>query len=314
MSFEVVKVSKRIKDKWVLRDVSFTVGDAEVFGLFGPSGSGKSTLLDAVCGRIDMNGGSVKLEDRDVRLFRGMPTVEPSSFWSRLFPKPSGNTSPLEDHIAQTLANANQVVLLDEPMCGIDPSTRDRTVMLIRKAVEERRLSVCFASNDYTQILDVCDRVAVIIGGEIRQIGIPEEVYESPESRSVAALTGRNNLFPARRLTSTKAEIPEFYTLDGGHRLFAQRTDRGSLGALNQNVTLAIRPEQISLSFGASFPEDNLLKATITGVHFRGPTTLVKLDADGLELEAIVLRLVGLNVGDECMVGLPPDRILVLKD
>jgi hypothetical protein len=42
--------------------------------------------------------------------------------------------------------------------------------------------------------------------------------------------------------------------------------------------------------------------------------TLVELNADGLKLEALVLRLVGLNIGDECMVGLPPDRIMTLKD
>ena len=41
--------------------------------------------------------------------------------------------------------------------------------------------------------------------------------------------------------------------------------------------------------------------------------TLVRLDADGLELEALVLRLIGLSVGEECMVGLPPNRITVLS-
>jgi hypothetical protein len=57
-----------------------------------------------------------------------------------------------------------------------------------------------------------------------------------------------------------------------------------------------------------------LLKATITDIKFQGSTTLIKLDANGLILEALVLRLVGLNVREECMVGLPPDRISVLKD
>ena len=71
-------------------------------------------------------------------------------------------------------------------------------------------------------------------------------------------------------------------------------------------------PEEISISFGASFPEDNLLKATVTEVTFLGPVTRVRLDAEGLELQAIVLRLVGLEIGEECMVGIPPDRIKIL--
>jgi ABC-type Fe3+/spermidine/putrescine transport system ATPase subunit len=103
--------------------------------------------------------------------------------------------------------------------------------------------------------------------------------------------------------------------LEGNHRLFAQKTEsKHALGAINQNVSLAIRPEHISMSFGASFPEDNLLKAVVRSVTYLGATTRVELDCSGLRLEAMVLRLVGLNVGDECMVGLPPDRILILKD
>jgi TOBE domain len=56
------------------------------------------------------------------------------------------------------------------------------------------------------------------------------------------------------------------------------------------------------------------LKAKVLEVKYQGATTLVKVDCDGLILEVLVLRLVGLNVGEECMVGISPDRILVLKD
>jgi ABC-type Fe3+/spermidine/putrescine transport system ATPase subunit len=105
----------------------------------------------------------------------------------------------------------------------------------------------------------------------------------------------------------------EFQTLTGDHRLQVDKTEKSLLGAITNNVTLAIRPEHISISFGASFPEDNLLKAEIVGIEYQGATTRLKLKANGLILEALVLRLVGLNIGDECMVGLPPDRILVLK-
>ena len=68
------------------------------------------------------------------------------------------------------------------------------------------------------------------------------------------------------------------------------------------------------MSFGASFPEDNLLKAVVSRIDFLGPVTQVQLDANGLFLNALVFRLVGLDVGQECMIGLPPDRIKVLKD
>jgi len=141
-----------------------------------------------------------------------------------------------------------------------------------------------------------------------------ENEVQNPVSAQVARVFGRNNLIPARRLTSSKNETQEFQTVVGSHRIFAALQDKKNLGAINQNIFLAIRPEHISISFGASFPEDNLLKATVTNVKFFGHMTLIGLVAEGIELEAMVLRLVGLNVGDECVVGLPPDRILILKD
>jgi ABC-type Fe3+/spermidine/putrescine transport system ATPase subunit len=322
MSLKVVKLSKRYNDKWVLRDVSFEVADGEIYGLFGPLGAGKTTLLDAMQGNTSTNGGSVFYRDTDVttlgraaRRFRSPEAVHATIL--ERFLKSDNSFSKAERDLAaisSAIDSAENVLFLDESFCGMNFREFESITAKLRETVRERGLSVIFASNNFEQIMIASDRAAVIINGGIEQIGAPKDIYESPESRVVAEVTGRNNLFAARRLTSSKADTPEFHTIDGGHRLFTQRVERAGLGALNQNVTLAIRPEQISISFGASFPEDNLLKAIVTRVQFLGATTLIDLDAGGLNLQALVLRLVGLNVGDECMVGLPPDRIQIFKD
>jgi ABC-type Fe3+/spermidine/putrescine transport system ATPase subunit len=302
MSLKTVNLSKRFKDKWVLRDVSIEATAGEVLGIFGPSGSGKTVLLDAIAGEFPLNGGSVSASE--IATAKRRP-----SLWSRIV---GSNGSPAVS-VEDAIGNAKGVLLLDEP-CAFDVNERAKEINQIRTAALERGLVVVLASSDYRLMFEACDRVAILVGGEIRQVGTPREVYEEPASRIVASVTGPNNLFVARRLTSSKAEVPEFHTIDGGHRLFAQHIDRAALGALNQNVTLGIRPEYISISFGASFPADNLLKATVTRIQFLGSTTMIGLDADGLALDVLVLRLVGLNVGDECMVGLPPERILIFKD
>lgn len=322
MSLKVVSLSKRYNDKWVLRDVSFEVSTGEIFGIFGPTGSGKSTLLSALQGLTSSNGGSVYVGNKDVtkldRMARNFATVAPArrSIWQRLSKNKriASRGERKSKNVLRSIESAKNVMLLDDPFCAVGAREYEDLVKKLRHVAKQRGLSVVLASSNFEQVLITCDRAAVIVNGEIKQIGVPQEIYEKPGARVVAEVTGRNNLFAARRLTSSKADIPEFHTIDGGHRLFAQRIERGALGALNQNVTLGIRPEQISISFGASFPEDNLLKATVTGIQFLGPTTLIELDADGLKLRTLVLRVVGLNVGDECMLGLPPDRIQIFRD
>lgn len=324
MSLRVTNLSKRYANKWVLRDVSFEVAPGEILGIYGASGSGKSALIRSISGVENASGGTVHYYDSDVtslscqdRKFHS-PILTGDSFWKTLFKtnKPA-EIADGEGQIAAmeaALDRADGVLLIDNSFCNVDQHLRAKTYNRLRRVTKEKKLSVVFATNDYEEICLACDRVAVLAETEVRQTGTPQEVYEKPASYRVAEIVGRNNLFTARRLTSNKIELPEFLTLEGDHRLFAQKTEKNALGAINQNITLAIRPEHISMSFGASFPEDNLLKAVITGVRYLGATTVVDLDCSGLKLEAMVLRLVGLNPGDECMVGLPPDRILILKD
>jgi len=323
MSLSLKQISKRFDDKWVLRDVSFEANPGEILGIFGESSAGKSTLIEIAAGKLAPTAGSIEYNGRDItnlscadRKFQ-FPSLSNQSIWRALFR--SNTASELSDGEGQMLAletalkTASGVLLLDNSFCDMDKSMRGTAFARLREIVAARELTVICASNDFEEILLACDRVAVLTGGEIAQIGKPQHVYENPESSSVASIVERNNLFAARRLTSSKSEMPEYQTLDGSHRLFAQKHERTTLAPINQNVILGIRPEQISLSFGASFPEDNLLKATVTSITFLGATTVVGFDCDGLSLTALVLKVIGLNIGDECMVSLPPERIQIFN-
>lgn len=318
MSLNVKNLFKRYGSSWVWKDVSFEAASGQVFGIFGPSGSGKTSLLRVLAGLDRSNGGSIFLDDRDVtngsstrRGFRLVSHAQQSG-WRSFFT--SADHEDAGVRLENAVASGAEVLLLDDPFAAMGRCEREVFAARIRGVAGERGLVVVAATDDYDYVFDLCDRVAIFAGKSIDQIGEPQEVYERPRSAAVATLVGRNNIFESRRLTSSKADHPEFITLAGEHRLFAEKADVKKLGAINKNVLLSIRPENISISFGASFPEDNLLKAVVTDVKPRGASTLVELDSNGLELQAIVLRLVGLNIGDECMIGLPPDRIQILAD
>ncbi|HEY2848102.1 MAG TPA: ATP-binding cassette domain-containing protein [Pyrinomonadaceae bacterium] len=321
MPLEIKGLSKRYGNKWILRDVEFTASEGRVLGLLSGTASGKTTLLDILTGNTRSNGGSVVLNGSD------MLAVRPKERDITLLPEPqkppvisllasrsqesSGET--LVRGFEEKLSKAGKLVLLDDPFAHLDLELRGRCLEQVRRAARQRERIVILATTDFEQITEVADDVSVLANDHVVQSGTPQEVYDEPNSVAVANLTGGGNLFEARRLSKNDAELPEFHTIDGGHRIFAAPTEKSRLGSIHQNVTLCIRPEQIAMSIGSSFPEDNLLRAVVTGIHFRGATSIVEFDASGLRLETRTFKVVGLNIGDECMLGLPPHRIRILR-
>jgi len=293
MPLKLENAAKRVGNRWIYRDVTLDVADGEVFGLFGRAGGGKSEIVRSFDVPV-ANGTSIPLLKR-----LAGHTVK---------------ASERVDALQKAIDKASGPLILDAPFSGLDPLRKEEIADQVRAVAKQKRIPVLFCTSDFSDVTLAADRTAAFIDGYIRQTGTPRELYDEPATRAVAVLTGRHNLIEARRLTSSKSELPEFQTIEGGHRLFTQKMELRKLGAIHKNAWLAIRPEQVSISFGASFPEDNLLKAVITGVKFRGAATYVCLDCDGLPLESMVTRLIGLNPGDQCMAALPPDRLRVLTD
>ncbi len=323
MSLKINNLSKNYDGTWIIKDISFAAHSGEILGVFGTTGSGKSVLMRLIAGIEKSDSGDISSSDKDVTEMscedRGFqfPSLSNESFWQKLF---GSKESELADGEGQILAlenvleEADGVLLLDNSFCQMDKNTKANAYKKLKQVTKEKNLTVIFATNDYDEIFQVCNRVAILSNKEIKQIGTPKEIYENPNSKAVAEIFGENNLFLARRLTSNKSSIPEFLTLEGEHKLTTAQIDKKKLGTINQNIFLSIRPEQVVITSGASFPEDNLLKAKVTDIKFLGSTTKIYLDSEGLELKSKVLRVVGLNVGDECVVGLPPNRINVLKE
>ena len=151
-----------------------------------------------------------------------------------------------------------------------------------------------------------------MVGGKLMQTGRPRELYEEPSEISVASFLGRNNLIKAMRLSSSKTTDGEFKTLDGGHTLHLP-IKHDELAPLNKPVYLAIRPEHVQLSLNDNHAV-NSLPGKIREIVFAGATSTVRVDANGLLIEALVLRTDGLEVDQQCNVVLTPDRLALLKN
>jgi iron(III) transport system ATP-binding protein len=215
--------------------------------------------------------------------------------------------------IARAIAIEPALLLFDEPLSNLDVTLREETRGELRELVTRLGLTAVYVTHDQEEAFALCDRISVMAGGRILQTGKPRDLYEHHAQLSVGKFLGRNNLIRAMRLSSSKSEVAEFKTLDGGH-LIRLPVDDKNLMPLNQPCILAIRPEHVVLANADDKLEENSLPATVREVNFAGATSSVKLDSNGLILEALALDVGKLAVGEQRTVVLPPERIALLKN
>ena len=214
--------------------------------------------------------------------------------------------------IARAIAIEPALLLFDEPLSNLDVTLREATRSELRELVARLGLTAVYVTHDQEEAFALCDRISVMMGGRILQTGPPRDLYERPDQLPVARFLGRNNLIQVMRLSSAKAGPGEFKTLAGGHILQVP-VKHDELAPINKPCTLAIRPEHVVVrdtSAGAT----NAIPAIVSELNFAGATSGIKLDANGLLLEALTLETNGLSVGDERVVVLPPEKISLLRN
>ncbi|MBD0372944.1 MAG: ABC transporter ATP-binding protein [Pyrinomonadaceae bacterium] len=216
--------------------------------------------------------------------------------------------------IARAISIEPRLLLFDEPLSNLDVALREETRTELRELVKRLELTALYVTHDQEEAFALCDRISVMSEGRILQTGTPRGLYEQPEEIRVARFLGRNNLIEAVRLSASHAEASMFRTVEGSHTLRVA-THVGANLPLNKPCQLAIRPEHIQLyrESNERATTENELSARITSVSFAGATTTIKLDADGLALEALLLQPEGFASGASVTVRLPPERIIILK-
>ncbi|MGH9874392.1 MAG: ABC transporter ATP-binding protein [Pyrinomonadaceae bacterium] len=214
--------------------------------------------------------------------------------------------------IARAIAIEPALLLFDEPLSNLDVALREETRGELRELVTRLGLTAVYVTHDQEEAFALCDRISVMVGGRLLQTGRPRDLYERPAQLSVGKFLGRNNLIRVMRLSSSKSEVGEFKTLDGGHLIRIPVGDK-DLVPLNQPCILAIRPEHVVVT-NSNDSRENAFAATVREIAFAGATSSIKLDANGLNLEALALDADGLSVGDARTVVLPPERIALLKN
>ena len=144
--------------------------------------------------------------------------------------------------LARSLVVAPQVLLLDEPLSNLDALLREQMRVEIRRIQKSLGITAIYVTHDRVEAMSLSDRVVVMKGGVIRQVGSPSEIYERPDSKFVAGFVGKVAFFPVM-VESIEGEGARCSL--SGKAVAAGSCARGA--AAGSGALLMARPESLRL-------------------------------------------------------------------
>jgi ABC-type Fe3+/spermidine/putrescine transport system ATPase subunit len=197
--------------------------------------------------------------------------------------------------LARALAIEPRVLLLDEPLSNLDPSLRERTRRELRRAVERVGITTVLVTHEQEEAFDLGDRVAVLEAGRLQQTGTPEELYEEPATRFVAAFVGRAGVLPGRAEGGAGVGGAVDVLLDGT----AERWETVAAAPVTPGsaVEVVVRPESLGFAEEGS---PGALAGRVVERRYAGPVTYYRVELDtGPAVEVLAAeRLLAAAGGD----------------
>jgi spermidine/putrescine transport system ATP-binding protein len=210
--------------------------------------------------------------------------------------------------LARALVNRPAVLLLDEPLGALDLKLRKQMQVELKGIQREVGITFLYVTHDQEEALAMSDRIAVMEGGEVRQCGSPEEIYEHPSEAFVAGFIGISNLLPGT-------------TENGGVKLVAGGMCTAPVPSeVGQGtpVQLSVRPEKIWLD---DLEEGMVcVEGTIVERVYVGTTTQVIIElGPGVRLVALEQNTARARsddrweIGSHVKAGWLPEHSIVLR-
>jgi spermidine/putrescine transport system ATP-binding protein len=148
--------------------------------------------------------------------------------------------------LARALVNHPSVLLLDEPLGALDLKLRRQMQMELKTMQSELGITFIFVTHDQEEAMTMANRIAVMDGGKVLQVGRPDEIYETPRTRFVADFIGETNFLEGHLTRVDEKNNLGFVEVSDDVIISASIGDKGDVLA-GQHVTVAIRPERIAI-------------------------------------------------------------------
>ena len=225
----------------------------------------------------------------ETRVNAGLTSVGLTTFAHR---KPAELSGGQQQRVAlaRSMVMEPKVLLLDEPLSNLDARLRLEMRTELQRVQKETGVTMIFVTHDQVEALALADRIVVMKGGAIEQIGPPEDIYNRPVSSFVADFVGFENIF----------------ALDGGKL----QTPNGLValsGAVPDEAGLAWRPRMVTIGEGT-------FEGTVRGTSYAGNTREYLLDTPLGPIKAEAEADLPVHeLGTSLKFDLPPEKAARLE-
>lgn len=208
------------------------------------------------------------------RVQEALALVQMESFASRTIGTLSGGQQQ-RIALARAFVNRPKVLLLDEPLSALDLKLRQQ--MQVELIALQRRLkhTFIFVTHDQEEALTLSDRIAVMNGGVVEQVGTAQEIYEHPKSPFVAQFIGSVNTIEGDVMAVSADSI----TIGGSSKrqLCVKATRDGSRplpqAVVGASARILVRPEKLRILKSQPPTDHNFIEGTLKEILYQGPIT-----------------------------------------
>lgn len=180
--------------------------------------------------------------------------------------------------VARALVVEPSVLLMDEPLSNLDVALRVKTREEIRTLQRSVGITTIYVTHDQSEAMSLSDRLAVMQGGTVGQVGTPSEMYERPASEFVAEFLGAANVLQGEmKAEENKLQVGEFTIAVPPALLFNRRSGL---------ATLVVKPEAVILS---SPRQKGEYEARILHREYLGFTTNFVVQCSGATLRSTMI-------------------------
>jgi tungstate transport system ATP-binding protein len=186
--------------------------------------------------------------------------------------------------LARAFALQPELLFLDEPFSALDAPTRTRLLQDLHALLSQTSITTVFITHDLDEALMLGDRVAILLGGTLRQVGRPQDVFSSPTDADVAAFVGVETVIAGTVISENNGQLT--VEADG---IKLEAVGEFPVGT---PVFYCLRPEDVTLSLSETAPVSsarNRLSGCITRITPTGPLVRVVVDC-GLPVVALITR------------------------